>query len=124
MKPRALVLAPLLALAFASPDTAQAGPEADRGLFAGSFQAPAGVEDRRLPRVAITQDRYDERGFPVVRNGIVASVEVDENVSIGIGRFNVVEIARPTTNIEPMGTATEVRRRGRNIAALGVSVRF
>jgi hypothetical protein len=125
MKLRAIRLAPLLALAFANSALAQVGPEADRGLFTSSLQPEVSAEgDRRLPRVAITRDRYDERGFPVVRNGIVASVEVQDNISIGVGRFNIVEIARPTANIEPMGAAAQVRRPGRNIAALGVNIRF
>jgi hypothetical protein len=125
MKLRALRLAPLLALVFANSALAQAGPGAAHGLFTNSFQPQASAQDeRRLPRVAITRSRNDERGFPLVSNGVVASVEVEDNIRIAIGRFNVVEIARPTTNIEPMGTAAEVRRRGRNIAALGVNIRF
>jgi hypothetical protein len=123
MTPRLMLLAPLLSLACAAPAFAQTRVGPDPGLFAGSLQQrSAATAERNLPRIGLTRDRYDENGFPVVRNGLVASVEVDQNVRIGVGRLNVTDIARPRTNVEPAGR--EIASRGRNIAAVGFSLRF
>jgi hypothetical protein len=123
MTPRLISLAPLLSLALATPAFAQARVAPEPGLFGGSFQQrSAAPADRNLPRIGVVRDRYDENGSPVIRNGLVASVDVDENIRIGIGRFNVTDIARPRTNVEPVGR--EIASRGRNIAAVGFSLRF
>ncbi|MFN3943321.1 MAG: hypothetical protein ACK4K7_00160 [Allosphingosinicella sp.] len=125
MTPRLIVLAPLAALALASQAWGQ--QRSGEGLFNRSFAQPASTaaaEGRNLPRLSVTRDRYDEDGFPVVRNGLVASVEVEDGVTIGLGRFSVTEIARPRSNVESLGRAADIRQRDRNIAAVGLQLRF
>ena len=58
------------------------------------------------------------------RNGLIAAFPVDRNVEIGIGRFRVVDPARPRTNTEFDRQPIAVRPRERGIAAIGVSLRF
>jgi hypothetical protein len=59
-----------------------------------------------------------------VRNGLIGAVSLDDRTLIGVGRFNVVEIARPRTNTEPERRPGDVRRRHQGIAAVGISYRF
>ena len=46
------------------------------------------------------------------------------NVQVGVGRFSVLEPARPRTHTEPIARGTDIARRNRGIAAVGVSLRF
>jgi hypothetical protein len=46
------------------------------------------------------------------------------NVQVGVGRFSVLEPARPRTHTEPIARGAEIGRRSRGIAAVGVSLRF
>jgi hypothetical protein len=60
----------------------------------------------------------------VRRNGLIASYPVDRNLEIGIGRVRVAEPARPRTYMEPERAPTDLRRRERGVAAIGMSLRF
>lgn len=46
------------------------------------------------------------------------------NLQLGVGRFSVVEPARPRTHTEPITRSIDVPRRHRGIAAVGISLRF
>ena len=46
------------------------------------------------------------------------------NVQVGLGRFSVLETARPRTHTEPIARSADIARRNRGIAAVGVSLRF
>lgn len=46
------------------------------------------------------------------------------NMQVGVGRFSVLEPARPRTHTEPIARGTDIARRHRGIAAVGVSLRF
>ena len=74
--------------------------------------------DFRMPRGDLR-----EAGAPP-RNGLIGAVSLDDRVTIGVGRFNVVEIARPLTNTEPARRPADVRRRHQGIAAVGISYSF
>lgn len=58
---------------------------------------------------------------PVAR--MVGAVQVG-NAEIGVGRFNVGEIARPRTHTETDRDPLGFNRRGRSIAGMGFSFRF
>jgi hypothetical protein len=49
---------------------------------------------------------------------------IDDNLQIGLGRFKVAEPARARTHMEPEGAPTDLRRRERGVAAVGMSLRF
>ncbi|MGZ8997299.1 MAG: hypothetical protein ACXW2T_00435 [Allosphingosinicella sp.] len=49
---------------------------------------------------------------------------IDHNLQIGLGRFKVAEPARPRTYMEPERAPTDLRRRERGIAAVGMSLSF
>lgn len=52
------------------------------------------------------------------------AVPVAGNLQVGVGRFRVVEPARPRTHTEPIARAADLSRRDRGIAAVGLSLRF
>ncbi|MGZ8312565.1 MAG: hypothetical protein ACXWUR_10910 [Allosphingosinicella sp.] len=58
------------------------------------------------------------------RNGLIAAFPVHTNIEIGVGRFQVPQIARPRTHVEAERQPASVRPRDRGIAAVGVSFRF
>ena len=115
---RALVFAGVFA--GASPAAAQLGY--DPRIIAGD---PAPAQSSRLaPAPDFRTPRIDLREAPgPSRNGLIAALPVRENVTLGIGRFQSTA-PRPRTHLEAEPQPTEMRRRGRGIAALGVSVRF
>jgi hypothetical protein len=57
-------------------------------------------------------------------NGLIASVPVNRNLDIGIGRFRVSEIARPRTYTESDRNPAGMGPRQRSIAGFGFSLRF
>lgn len=85
----------------------------------GVAAAPAPAN---IPRFEVMPDPSDP-GRPR-RNGLIAAYQVRENMTVGIGRFAIPEIARPRTNMERERDPTGVRRRERGMAAVGVSIRF
>ena len=64
-----------------------------------------------------------EAGVPR-RNGLIAAMPLGDRVTLGVGRFRVVETPRPATHVEPAHRSADVRRRDRGIAAIGVSFSF
>ncbi len=58
------------------------------------------------------------------RNGLIASVPVNRNLDIGIGRFRVSEIAQPRTYTESDRNPAGMGPRQRSIAGFGFSLRF
>ena len=46
------------------------------------------------------------------------------NLHFGVGRYAVLEPARPRTHTEPIARSAEIARRHRGIAAVGISLRF
>lgn len=57
-------------------------------------------------------------------NGLIASVPVNRNLEIGIGRFRVSEIARPRSYTEGDRNPAGMGPRQRSIAGFGFSLRF
>lgn len=58
------------------------------------------------------------------RSGLIAAWPVNDNLTVGVGRYAVPRIARPRTNMEAERSPTGVRDRDRGIAAVGFSLRF
>lgn len=91
--------------------------------------APQGIasafEDRRpnLPDFRMPAGDLRQAGAPR-RNSLIATMPLSEDLTLGVGRFSVVEIARPATHVEPAHRAADVRRRDRGIAAVGINLRF
>ena len=83
-----------------------------------TFPAVSAVPEFGMPRDDLQQPAQPRR------NGLIAAFPVDRNVEIGLGRFRVVDPARPRTNTEFDRQPMSVRPRERGIAAIGVSLRF
>jgi hypothetical protein len=56
--------------------------------------------------------------------GIAALVPVNDRLQIGIGRFEVLPLARPRTHVENERNPVAVRGRQRGMAAAGFTLRF
>ena len=56
--------------------------------------------------------------------GFAAIVPVNDRLQIGIGRFEVLPLARPRTNVESERNPVAVRGRQRGMAAAGFTLRF
>lgn len=84
-----------------------------------SHRAPA----RLLPSFSPPAGDFRQVGTPR-RSGLIAALPIDENLQIGLGRFKVAEPARPRTHMEPERAPTDLRRRERGVAAIGMSLRF
>jgi hypothetical protein len=78
---------------------------------------------RLLPDFSPPRGDFRDVGQPR-RNGLIAAVPINGDLQIGIGRFRVVEPARPRTNMEPERAPTDLRRREKGVAAIGMSLRF
>ena len=57
-------------------------------------------------------------------NRTIRSLPLTDTIELGIGRYAVPEIARPRTHMEADRYPTDVRRRGRGIAGVGLKVSF
>ena len=71
----------------------------------------------------ISRGDLREAGAPT-RGGLIGAVSLDDRFVIGVGRFNVPELARPRSHTEPERRPADVRRRDRGIAAVGFSYSF
>ena len=78
---------------------------------------------RVLPNFSAPAGDFRQPGTPR-RNGLIAAFPIDENLQIGLGRFRVAEPPRPRTHMEPERAPTDLRRRERGVAAIGMSLRF
>ena len=83
-------------------------------------RAPAASEstDFRMPRATLRQ------AADPVPAGMVAAMPLNDRLTMGVGRFSVLEEPRVRTNTEPAYRAAEVRRRESGIAAVGISLNF
>ena len=52
------------------------------------------------------------------------AMPVAGNLHVGVGRYSVIEPARPRTHTEPIARSADIARRNRGIAAVGFSFRF
>ena len=59
-----------------------------------------------------------------VRSRMIGVMPIADNIEFGIGRYTVGEIARPRTHMEADRHPTDVRRRGRGIAGVGLKLSF
>ena len=116
---RALRIAGALAvpLILASPASAQI--DLSTNLGGASQRAPM----RLMPNFSAPAGDFRQAGS-VGRNGLIDAYTIDDNLQIGIGRFRVAEPARPRTHMEPERAPTDLRRRERGVAAIGMSLRF
>lgn len=79
---------------------------------------------RQAPPPSFRMPRLDLSEAPgPSRNGLIAALPVRENVTLGIGRFRS-SAARPRNHVEAEPRPSDMRRRERRIAAVGVSIRF
>src|SRR5688500_842839 len=113
---RRLAAALVVSLTLASPALAQIDTTI-AGLRPGASPA------RLLPHFALPAGDFRDVGAPS-RNGLIAAVPLRENLQIGIGRFRVAEPARARTHMEPERAPTDLRRKERGVAAVGMSLRF
>ena len=123
MKPRRPVaaLTLLCTLLVAAP---AAGQVSGAALVGPLERSPAIAESRsRLPIFRMPEGDLREVGVPR-RNGLIGAIAINDRLDVGIGRFNVTEIARPRTHMEADRQPTAVRPRDRGIAAIGFSLRF
>ena len=58
------------------------------------------------------------------QGGIAAFVPVNDRLQIGVGRFDVLPLARPRTHVENDRNPVAVRGRQRGMAAAGFTLRF
>jgi hypothetical protein len=58
------------------------------------------------------------------RGGLIAAMPLGDGLTIGVGRFRALELARPRTHVEADRRPTDIRPRDRGIAAVGLSLRF
>jgi hypothetical protein len=61
---------------------------------------------------------------PPARRGLIAAVEITDRVQLGLGRFNVPELAQPRFNPERLTRPADARHRDQGIAAVGLSFDF
>ncbi len=111
----------VLILAAAGPAAAQSGyvsTIAPIGIGSTFEDRPQGLPDFRMPGGDVR-----EAGAPR-RNGLIAAMPLGGQVTLGVGRFRVVETPRPATHVEPAHRSADVRRRERGIAAVGISFSF
>jgi hypothetical protein len=75
--------------------------------------------------VSYTMERVTQGdGTPATRRGIVGSVPVDENVSLGIGLFSVHGARTKERYFSRAQPMEDVFSRGKTVAAVGLNVRF
>ncbi len=93
-----------------------------------SLVSPVGLEARAAPISNLPNFQLpagDLREVGVTRkSGLIAAFPIRRGLQIGVGRFNVSEIARPRTHVETDRQPMAVQSRDRGIAAVGVNVRF
>ncbi len=98
------------------------GPILLLALSAAAQAAPPQAE-RQPPRAEQPPARIWRAPPGPMQDGRVG-LPLAGNVQVGVGRFSVLEPARPRTHTEPIARGTDIVRRNRGIAAVGVSLRF
>ncbi len=124
----ALVAAPAALAQHASPD--------DPGELPVTMRfAPLGAPDPRSrptsgifpaqPGLGVSAQTYTEQdGSQVTRRGLVAGWSIQRNVEAGIGLFSVTDDRPKISETRRNWSVREVAPKNRNIAAVGVKVRF
>lgn len=112
------------ATALAAPAAAQLShepmvvAEAPQQAAPPQMQVATESTDFRMPRATM---RSSAAAAPA---GMIAAMPLADRLTMGVGRFSVVEEPRVRTHTEPAYRATEVRRRESGIAAVGISLNF
>ena len=82
------------------------------------------LPSRRAPPPNFRMPSGDLREAPGPRrNGLIAALPVNANMTLGIGRFSS-SAPRPRDHVEAEPRPADLRRRDRGVAAVGVSIRF
>jgi hypothetical protein len=66
----------------------------------------------------------DLRGGPPARTDLISTMSVGDGLQLGVGRFSMLDLARPRTNVEREPRPTNIGRRERSIAAVRLSFGF
>jgi hypothetical protein len=77
-----------------------------------------------LPHFGMSRLDWREAAGEAPRGGLIATVPLAPDLQVALGRFTVVELARPRTHTETERRPADVRRRDNGIAAVGISYRF
>jgi hypothetical protein len=97
---------------------------------------PAGAQQSRRPALsplltaaaadieADAHSRLLAAPAGAARSRMIHVLPLAANIEFGIGRYAVPEIARPRTHMESDRHPTDVRRRGRGIAGVGLKLSF
>jgi hypothetical protein len=133
----ALTLAPLL---LASPALAQAQPDEgeDRRTTLGPSYAEmqgrqsdfvgqdgALFPERRGGPVSVSNQPFvSEDGTRGTRTGLVGSVPVAPNMSLGVGLFSINRTSARERGLQRLQPMRDVNDRGSRMAAVGMSIRF
>ena len=89
--------------------------------------SPAAAQTARSPADRSLQPRAQPlvwRAPPGPLAGGRLGLPIAGNLQLGVGRFAGPELTRPRTHTEPIGRTTEIGRRQRGMAAVGLSLRF
>ncbi len=97
--------------------SAIAAPHDPRAPGAGFISGTAGVRVARDTFIV-------EDGSANVRKGVVGSLPVAENVSVGLGLYKVSRYSNKEPNFVRLRPMEDVDGRHQRIAAVGLSVRF
>ena len=114
---RRMAAALAMSLAVTSPALAQIN------TLTGADTRAARPPGRLLPNFTPPAGDLRQFGAPQ-RDGLIAALPLQDNLQIGIGRFRVIEPARPRTHMERERAPTDLRRKERGVAAVGMSLRF
>lgn len=132
----ALICAPLL---LATPALAQVGPDGGETQRTTLGPSTAEMQGRQSDFVgqdgalfpearrgvsASTQPFVNSDGTRGTRTGLVGSVPVAPNTSIGVGLFSINRTSARERNIGRLQPMRDVNERGSTMAAVGLSVRF
>ena len=91
-----------------------------------AYLAPgAGLFPSQGAGLSVTTQNYSEQdGEPAIRKGLVGSVEVAPNATIGIGLFSVNRYSRREPEFRRIQPMRDVRGQEKKIAAVGLSFSF
>lgn len=94
------------------------------GVASGQAVRLDAVPPARAPAdFRMTRAEFQEPGL-TQRRGLIGSVDLGQGLQLGIGRFSVPELARPSLHTERVTRPADVRHRDQGIAAVGFSYSF
>jgi hypothetical protein len=95
------------------------GRRSDGGARSGAL-FPEGADG-----IGVTSRRdFEEDGSRETRNGLIASMPVDDNMHVGIGIFSVTRYSAKERDFKRSQPMKDVGERTGSLAAVGFSVRF